>query len=121
MVDYSWPGRETTVEMGGCWPAIHAAVKLGWLLDNRGNNHGVSSKRTKNGGGLLLAKHGDRHSGGWLLANNGDSHGGWWLLASEGHSHGIIGFLPAMKTTMVVGCRWPAVNTAMELMVAGQQ
>ena len=36
---------ETAVEMGGCWPAIHAAVKLGWLLDNRGNSHGVSSKR----------------------------------------------------------------------------
>ena len=38
---------ETAVEMGGCWPAIHAAVKLGWLLDSRGNSHGVSSKKKK--------------------------------------------------------------------------
>ena len=36
---------ETAVEMGGCCPVIHAAMKLGWLLDNRGNSHGVSSKR----------------------------------------------------------------------------
>ena len=70
MVDYSWPGMETAVEVGGCWPAIHTAVKLGWLLDSRGSSHGVSSKRKNNGGGLLLAKHGNRHSGGWLLARN---------------------------------------------------
>ena len=36
---------ETAVEVGGCWPAIHTAVTLGRLLDSKGSNHGVSSKR----------------------------------------------------------------------------
>ena len=45
VVDYYWPGMETAMVGGGCWPAIHTAVKFGWLLDNRGNSHGVSSKR----------------------------------------------------------------------------
>ena len=37
------------------------------------------------------------------------------MLASDGHSHGINVCWPAPETVMVVGCRWPAVNTAIEL------
>ena len=51
---------------------------------------------------------------------DGDSHGGVWSLTSNGYGNGINGCLPTMETVLVVGCRWPAVNTAMELIVAGQ-
>ena len=52
---------------------------------------------------------------------DGDSHGGVWSLTSNGYGNGINGCLPTMETVMVVGGCWPARDTAMELIVAGQQ
>ena len=56
-----------------------------------------------------------------LLARHGDNHDGEWSLASNGYGNGINGCLPTMETVMVVGGCWPTRDTAMELIVAGQQ
>ena len=91
MVDYYWPSMETGIVADGCLPAIDTAMLLAGLQVRQS----------------------------WWC--DGDSHGGVWSLTSNGYGNGINGCLPTMETVMVVGGCWPARDTAMELIVAGQQ